>query len=252
MQKSLYTAAVGMVAIEERQSAIANNIANASTVGFRRQEPVQKGFYDVFSDTAHRPAWFNMQSAPGGGAQMVETFTDTAAGALAATDNPLNVALCGPGFLVVNTPDGQRYTRAGALTVDTQQQLATPDGFPVLGQGDAPIPVKGSDVEIASDGTVTVDHQPVGKMRLVEFEDPHMLERQGQNMYRASEAAVNRSSDASATTVSDKMLEMSNVNIPKEMVSMILALRIYAANQKVISTAEDTMTRLIEQVGAPV
>ncbi len=252
MQKSLYTAAVGMVAIEERQATIANNIANAATVGFRRQQPVQKGFYEVFTNTTRRPAWFDAQTAPGGGAQSVETFTDTSAGALTTTDDPLNVALSGPGFIAVSTPDGERFTRAGALTVDMNQQLVTPDGFPVLGQGSQPIAVKGTSIQIASDGTVNVDNQAVSKLRIVEFEDPHMLERQGQSLYRASDAALKRSADASATTVHSKMLEMSNVNMPKEMVSMILALRVYAANQKVINTAEDTMTRLIEQVGAPV
>lgn len=252
MLKGLYTAAVGMVAVEDSQAAIANNIANAATVGFRRQQPVQKGFYDVFSDTTHRPAWFDAQSAPGGGAKMVETFTDTSAGAFSVTDDPLNVALSGPGFLAVNTPSGERFTRAGALTVNVNKQLATPDGYTIAGQGGQAIAITGSDVTIATDGSITVDGQSAGKLRVVEFEDPHMLEREGQNLYRASEAAMSRSADAVNTTVHSNTLEMSNVNIPKEMVSMILALRVYAAHQKVINTADDTISRLIEQVGTPV
>ncbi|HOT52280.1 MAG TPA: flagellar hook-basal body protein [Candidatus Hydrogenedentes bacterium] len=251
MQKSLYTAAVGMVAVEERQAVIANNIANASTTGFRRQQPVQKGFYEILTNTAKRPAWFDSQIGPGGGAQMVETFTDTAAGAFTATDDPLNIALSGPGYLAVSTPSGERFTRAGALTIDVNKQLATSDGFPVMGQGSQPIAINGTDVQIAGDGTVQVDGQAVGKLRLVEFEDPHMLERQGHNLYRASEAALGRSSEASGTTIHSKTLELSNVNMPKEMVSMISALRVYEANQKVIATADETMGRLIEQVGAP-
>jgi len=252
VQKSLYTAAVGMVAVEERQATIANNIANAATSGFRRQQPVQKGFYEVFTNTAHSPAWFDSQPGPGGGARMVETFTDTTAGAFTATDDPLNIALSGPGYIAVSTPAGERFTRAGALTIDVNKQLATADGFPVLGQGSQPIAINGVDVRIADDGSVSVDGQPVTRLRIVEFEDPHMLERQGQNLYRASDAAIGRSADATGTTVHSKMLEMSNVNMPKEMVSMISALRVYEANQKVITTADETLGRLIEQVGAPV
>ena len=239
------------MANEDRQAVIANNIANASTIGFRRQQPVQEGFYDVFVQKLSRPMRFDLEGAPGGGVKVVETFTDTAAGAVASTDNPLNVALTGPGFLAVDTPQGERFTRAGHFTVDLDGQLATPDGFKVQGAGGASIDARGGDLLIANDGTVRVDGATTGQLRLVEFEDPHMLGREGGSLYRASEAALRRSTEAENTTVVNKALEMSNVNLPQEMINMILGLRVYAANQKVINAMDETMTRLIEQVGMP-
>ena len=252
MLKGLYAAATGILAVESRQDAIANNIANAATVGFRRQEPTQKGFYDVFSDKLVRPIRFNMNAAPGGGVKLDETFTDVRSGALSVTDNPLNVALMGSGFMAIDTPKGVRYTRAGNFIADADKQLATADGFKVQNAGGGAIDVSGSEITITGDGTVNVDGATTGRLQLVEFADPHMLAREGQNLYSASEAAQKQSADATNTTVAQKALEMSNVNLPKEMVGMILALRAYGANQKVVNAVDETITKLIDQVGTPV
>ena len=251
MIKSLYAAATGMVAVEDRQAVIANNIANASTIAYRRQEAVQKGFYGVFSNKLVRPHRFDNSSAPGGGVKVVETFTSTLAGPIATTDDPLNVALSGPGFFAVNTPGGERFTRAGNFVVDPDGELATAAGYKVQGSGGGAIEVPAGNVEITQDGALKAQGVTAGQLRLVEFEDPHMLTRQGEGLYHASPEAMQRSADATQTTVLNKSLELSNVSLPKEMVSMILALRAYAANQQVINAFDQTMTRVIEQVGMP-
>jgi flagellar basal body rod protein FlgG len=240
-----------MVAVEDRQAVIANNIANAATVGFRRQEAVQEGFYGVFANKLVSPGRFNRSSAPGGGAKVVETSTSTAAGPIVTTDDPLNVALRGPGFLAVNAPDGERFTRAGNFLVDGDGELATPDGYKVQGEGGGGIEVPPGNVEIMEDGSLKSNGVTSGRLRIVEFEDPHMLARLGEGLYGASPEALARSADATKTDVIGKSLEMSNVNIPKEMVSMILALRAYGANQKVISAFSETMSAVIERVGMP-
>jgi flagellar basal body rod protein FlgG len=240
-----------MVAVEDRQAAIANNIANAATVGFRRQEAVQEGFYGVFANKLVSPGRFDRSSAPGGGAKVVETSTSTAAGPIVTTDDPLNVALRGPGFLAVNAPDGERFTRAGNFLVDGDGELATPDGYKVQGKGGGGIEVPPGNVEIMEDGSLKSNGVTSGQLRIVEFEDPHMLGRLGEGLYGASPEALARSADATKTDVIGKSLEMSNVNIPKEMVSMILALRAYGANQKVISAFSETMSAVIERVGMP-
>jgi len=240
-----------MVAVEDRQAVIADNIANASTVGFRRQEAVQEGFYGVFANKLVSPGRFDRSSAPGGGAKVVETSTSTAAGPIVTTDDPLNVALRGPGFLAVNAPDGERFTRAGNLLVDGDGELATPDGYKVQGEGGGGIEVPPGNVEIMEDGSLKSNGVTSGRLRIVEFEDPHMLARLGEGLYSASPEALARSADATKTDVIGKSLEMSNVNIPKEMISMILALRAYGANQKVISAFSETMSAVIERVGMP-
>jgi len=249
--RGLYAAATGMIAVEDRQSVIANNIANAATVGYRRQEAVQKGFRQVFSKESVSPARFDASSAPGGGVKVVETYTNTQAGPVSGTDDPLNVALQGPGYIAVNTPQGERFTRAGNFIVDSDGQLATSDGYKVQGSGGSPIEIQAGNAVITEDGSIQIGDVTAGKLRVVEFEDPHMLTREGQNLYMASPEATSRSAEATATKVMGKALEMSNVSLPKEMVSMILAVRAYEANQKVINTADETVSRIIDQVGTP-
>lgn len=241
-----------MIAVESRQAVYANNIANGATTGFRRQEPAQKGFYDVFVRESVRPSWFNRDPAPGGGVKIVETFTDTNGGALTTTDNPLNVGLSGPGFLVVDTPRGDRYTRNGELSVDVNGQLVTKEGLLVQGDGGSAIVLGRGPVTIGPDGTVSSGSVNVGRLRVVEFEDPHMLSREGDNFYVASDAAQQRSAEAEKTTVVQNTLESSNVNMPREMIGMILGLRAYEANQRVITAINETMNRVIQDVGMPV
>ncbi|HUW61316.1 MAG TPA: flagellar hook-basal body protein [Candidatus Bathyarchaeia archaeon] len=249
MLKGLYAAATGLMALEQRQAVIANNISNASTAGFRRQEPVQKGFRGVFLNRMARPGALGRNSAPGGGALFVETFTDTRRGAITTTGDPLTVALEGPGFLAVDTPRGERFTRSGNLAIDTDGQLATPDGYKILAAGGTPLSVGGGKLSIAEDGMVYEDGQEAGQLRVVEFEDDHMLTREGKGLYRASDSAMARSADATNTRVIHEALEMSNVNLPNEMIGMILGLRAYEANQKYINTIDETMGRLIDQIG---
>ncbi len=251
MIRGLYSAASGMIAIEKRQSVISNNIANASTPGFKRQAPVQLGFYEVFTNTPRHAYYFNRDSAPGGGTKFVETYSDTSMGMLRATDNPLNAALLGPGYFVVDTPEGERFTRSGDFTRSAEGYLITASGHPVQSVTGGPISVDGASIAIGSDGTVQVDGLPAGQIRLVEFTSPERLTRDGKNFYAASEEVLRQSSPATETTIEQKQLEMSNVHLPNEMINLMLGMRAYEANQRVISALDGTMGRLIEQVGMP-
>lgn len=249
MIKGIYSAASGMTALETRQATIANNIANASTPGFKSSHPVQLGFYDVFMRSPHNPFHYNVEAAPGGGVKIVETHPDLAAGPLRVTDNPLDVALIGPGYLAVETAQGERFTRHGGLGIDVDGHLATQEGHKVLSDTGAPLDVRGGVVNIASDGEVRVDGVPSGRLRIVEFEAPHRLQRQGAGLYAASEELA--ATPAAVTQVEQHALEMSNVNIASEMMRMIQGTRAYEANQRVIVTFDDTLGKLIDQVGMP-
>jgi flagellar basal-body rod protein FlgF len=247
MIQGLYAAASGMMAVEERQSVIANNIANVSTPGFKRQLAVDEGFYGVFNR-----ALMNSPSAigggPGGGIRIAETYTDVAAGAIQTTGNPLDVALVGPGYLSVETPDGEQFTRNGRMSLDPEGFLCTGDGLPVLdADGDRINCGDGGTIQISGDGSVKVDGGVVGTLRVVEFEDPHALTRKGHYLYSAGEEAVR--APAASTQVVGESLEGSNVQLPAEIIHMMAAVRAYAANQMVISTADETATQLINQVG---
>jgi flagellar basal-body rod protein FlgF len=240
-----------MLAMEKRQEVVANNIANASTPGYRRQQAVNKGFDTLFFARMRHPFWANRVPGPGGGLQLVETFTDAAPGPVTTTGNPLDVALEGPGFLAVDTPAGERYTRSGSFTVNTEGLLVTHDGHPVLNDAGGTIAVRGGAVQITGDGTVIVDNQPAGTLRMVEFEDIHFLSREGDNLYAVPEAFADRMAPAENTRVSASALEYSNVQLPYEMIQMTLGMRLYEANQRSLQTIDQTMGAIIEQVGMP-
>jgi len=251
MLQGLLTAAGGMLAIEARQAVIANNIANAATPGYKRQTPVTLGFDAVFSEKAIHPFHFNRDSAPGGGARIVETYPDLGPGALKQTANPLNVALDGPGYIAVETPRGERFTRSGDFTVDVDGQLATRDGFKVQSAAGLPIDALGKNVDIASTGMVIIDGLPAGRIRIVEFAQPERLLREGKNLFNANDEVLGQSTDAVDTMLMQSNLEMSNVNMPREMTSMILGVRAYETNQRVIQAFDSTIGHLIERVGMP-
>lgn len=251
MIQGLYAAATGMMALEERQSITANNIANAATPGFKRHQPVQFGFYQVFHDTLRRPLIHNLAPAPGGGAKIVESYPNLDLGTLRATDSPLHAAILGPGYFVVDTPRGERFTRAGDFSVDVDGHLATPAGHKAQAEGGGPVDVRGGNVNIAQDGTVTVDGVAAGRMRVVEFESPERLLREGDSLFAAGAEVRERMTGAGNSTVQQARLEMSNVNLPHEMTGMLIGLRAYEANQRVIQALDGTIGRLIDQVATP-
>jgi len=222
------------------------------TPGFRRQRSVDTGFYQLLFDKMRRPFWANRVTGPGGGAQVTETFTDLVGGTITTTGDPLQVALRGPGYLVVDTPAGERLTRNGQLTVDADGQLATDDGFKVQGSGGGGIDVLEGKVQISSDGTVLSDEVPTGRLRIIEVEDPHALTRVGHSLYRAPDEVLEAAVEAVDTDIVPESLELSNVQLPYEMLQMILGVRAYAANQRVIMAIDETASRLIDQVGTPV
>ncbi len=251
MIQGLYAAANGMMALEDRQAVIANNIANATTTGFKRQLAVQKGYYQAFFGKARSTMRLDLEIAPGGGLKTIETFSDFENGIVRSTGNPLDVALIGPGFIRVETPDGVQFTRSGRLSVGETGQLVTAHGYNVLDADDLPIDVSGGLVDIDRMGIVTVNDELRGQIGIVEFEDPHALGRVGYTLYRASQDVMDAAVPAENTTVAVASLEGSNVQLPAEMVNMMMALRAYAANQRVIAAIDETVSRLINQVGAP-
>lgn len=250
MIQGLYAAANGMIAVEDRQAVIANNIANVSTNGFKRQLSIQKGYYGAFMDSNSARS-LNLEIAPGGGIKTTETFSHHAGGSITATGGPLDLALIGNGFFHVQGEDGSLYTRNGQFSVGNTGLLVTGTGLPVLDSGGNEIDVSGGLVEIDETGSVKVDNEIRAQLAVVEFEDPHGMERIGSNLFRASEDMIAGSSQATDTVVAAQSLEMSNVELPVEMIHMMMALRAYAANQKVINSIDETTGRMIDQVGSP-
>ena len=156
---------------------LANNLANADTPGFRAERP-------VFSSFLSRARG---QGAAGEVAYSLDraNWRETQPGPVATTGNPLDVALRGDGFFVLETPNGERYTRAGRFTLDPAGRITDPDGNAVLDARGAPITLAAGDsrIEILGDGTVRSENGTVGQIRVVRFADPQRLRAEGARLF---------------------------------------------------------------------
>jgi flagellar basal-body rod protein FlgF len=201
----------GQLARERQMDVLANNIANISTVAFKGEDM-------VFAEL--------LQSTPSGSTKYVEdagTVRNWSQGPLTKTDNPLDVALQGAGFLEVETANGVRYTRDGRLKLDAQGQLVTLDGIPVLGDGQQPIvvPPGSTGITIGQDGTLAAGGSAIGHLAVVNFEQLQGLAAETSGRYATDETPT----PTTDTKVVQGMLEESNVQPVLEMTRLMAAAR---------------------------
>lgn len=163
--------------------------------------------------------------------------TDPSQGGLHETDHPLDVALSGPGFLVVQTPAGPRYTRAGALSVNQQGTLVSAGGFPVLGRGGF-ITVRSLKVTFGPQGEVQDSGRTVDTLHIVDFPKPYALVKESRGLFAPTDPAVQPEA-AKDVHVVGGTLEESNVNAVRTMVDMIDMLRKYGATHRAMSAHDD-------------
>ena len=249
--RGLYTGASGMLVGLHEMDVVANNLANASTVGFRTADTVQRAFPDLLIQKVEKRGLGPETSSTsigglGLGATIDGTYTDFSPGALRPTENPLDMALLEPDvFFTVNTADGRRYTRNGAFQLDPNGELVTSNGDQVLGMR-GPIRIRGGKVDIDADGFVYVDDVVVDRLLITTFAAPDMLQRGAAQCFVAlPEAGV---FPAAEFTVAQGNLEQSNVNVVKELVKMINVQRAYEANQKAVRAADDTLGKLVNEL----
>ena len=253
MIRALWTAASGMQAQQKNIDVVANNLANVNTTGFKRSRAdFQDLMYQNLKSTGS-PAT-NATQVPTGiqiglGTRLASVTKIFSPGDFSQTGNELDIAIEGDGFFQIQQPDGTTgYSRAGAFKRDSQGRVVTPEGNPLLPE--IVIPSNATKINIGSDGTVSVQQAgqtaptTVGGIQLASFSNPSGLSAQGKNIYLPSDAS------GSATTgtpgqnglgsVTQGLLEMSNVNVAEEMVNMIVGQRAYEINSKAI-TASDEM-----------
>lgn len=252
MFRSLYVAATGMSAQETKLDTIANNLANANTSGYKRQDAE---FEDLLYQNVRTPGPVAGGVAPtgvqlGSGARVVATPRFFAQGAIQQTDNPLDVAIEGSGFLAVQRESGEvAYTRAGSLKLDASGRLCTSDGLPL--EPSITIPSDASGVVIGPDGTVSVSQagggQPtrVGQLQVVTFANPGGLKAIGHNLFEASGSSGEPSTGAPGAegrgTLLQGAIEGSNVEVVNEMIGMIRTQRAYEINSKVVAAADEML-----------
>src|SRR5262249_18576765 len=181
------------------------------------------------------------------------TFRDYSQGAVQQTGNPLDIAIQGSGMLVVQAPGGERYTRDGNLQVNSQGQLVTASGNPVLGNA-GPIVFQPTDHDIAisPDGTVTVQEGAAhtdsirGKLRLVSFANAQSLLKQGNNLYSAGDGGTAAADTKS--TIQQGFVEKSNVNSVSEMSKMIEVMRAYTSIANILQQESDLHKNAIDKL----
>jgi flagellar basal-body rod protein FlgF len=213
--------------------ALSNNVSNAHTVGFKKDVPI---FKTLLGESQARMG------------QIVEDGTKTVfdQGELHKTGNELDVAIEGPGFFKVNTPQGVRYSRAGNLGLDRQKKLVHTSGYPMLGEK-GEITLAGKNIAIGKDGTVRMDGTEVARLAVVEFRDPDLLKKEGASLFKNDELAEETLSTKSV--VHQGSIEASNVNPVTEMVKLIESLRSYEACIKVIQSGDEMDGKSVNEVG---
>jgi flagellar basal-body rod protein FlgF len=237
------------VVLERQMDVVANNVANINTNGFKADRSL---FEEFLTSRAHEDN-FTGRDRRISFVQDRGTFKDFAQGAFEFTKNPLDVAIDGPGFLVVQTPAGERYTRDGGLKVNNQGQLVNSSGYPVLG-GSGPIVMQPTDKEItiAGDGNVTVLEGTSrvdsvrGKLRVVRFAEPQKLVKDGANLYSAGDGIGPQPDTASK--VSQGYIEKSNVNSVVEMSRMIEVTRAYTSISSMLQQQGDLRKTALEKL----
>ena len=247
--KALAIAATGMNAQQTNLEVIANNIANINTTGFKADRSL---FQEYLMPVAHEDNFV-------GGDRRLSfvqdraTFHDFSQGAVEETKNPLDVAIDGGGFLVVQTPAGERYTRDGSMQINNQGQLVTTSGNPVLGtNGPIVFQPTDHDISIAADGNVSVLEgvnridSIRGKLRLVNFAQAQRLLKEGSNLYSAGEG--NAAQPDITSKVNQGFVERSNVNSVVEMSRMIEVTRTYTQISAMLQQQGDLQKSALEKL----
>jgi flagellar basal-body rod protein FlgF len=216
-------------------SVVANNIANSSTTGFRREGVV---FSEYVAALDQDPS-LSMAHASG-------RHVDLSQSTLSQTGGRFDFAIQGEGFFLIETPQGERLTRAGSFTPSAEGELVTPDGHRLLDGGGAPIfvPPDAKGVAVAADGTMSADGQPIAQVGLWQPADPLSLRHQSGTLFSVSDLEP-----AEGATVLQGMLEDSNVEPVSEIARMIEVQRAYELGQKFLDAEDERVRGVISTLG---
>lgn len=255
MVRGLYTAWTGMANEQKRLDVISNNLANAATIGYKKDNVTNQSFDNLLTlkikdaSEQYNDKVIGKMSL---GVKLGEVYTDYGQGSLRENGNPYNLAIEGKGFFNISTKDENgneviKYTRDGSFTRDQDGKLVDANGYALVGEsGEITIPVDTANVAIDADGSVYADGVYIDKVITTDFEDYNYLQKQGDSMYIALEGANETTGTAK---IRQGYTEQSNVNVVSEMVDMIAVTRAYEANQKVIQTVDGTLDLAANSVG---
>jgi len=249
----LYTAVCGNIMQERRLEILSNNLANVSTSGFKEDRPSFASIYPETGSTTVLPEQdamkgFMFSQKMGMGYPTFSGIkTDFSTGEIKHTGSDVDVAINGPGFFVVNTPEGELYTRMGNFSLNDKGELVTQGGYHVKGKGKA-ITIKGTAISIGKDGTITVDGEKVDTLKVADFKDYAGLVKIGDSLFE-NKGGKGNEQEAKEFEIKQHHLELSNINIVKEMIKMIDVVRICESYQKVIRSLDEIDAQATGEVG---
>jgi len=242
MENALLIGLSKQMALQRQMDVIANNLANVATSGYKSETLT---FEEVLMPVA------NIDGVTGSAgklsyvldARTVRRFDE---GSISQTGNPLDVAINGKGWLVVQTAQGERYTRNGNFTLDANGQVVNGNGQPILGEsGPITIGLEDTDLTIASDGTVSTAQGKKGKLRVVAFENENVLKKQGDNLFSATRPPQ----PAEGYRIAQGVIERSNVEPVLEIAKMIDVTRSYVSTARLLDQTAKLKSRAIEELG---
>lgn len=256
MVKGLYTAYTGLRNEQNRMDIMTNNLANATTVGFKKEGSTSQAFSDILAVKLKDNSVGLRVRQPIGinnpGVKIGENYVDYSQGSFRITDNTFDLALAGDGFFAIEFTNkagetSTKYTRSGDFTLNV-------DGFLVTNEGDYVLDVNNQriqldplqDASIQTDGTISQGDQVIARIQVTDFQDYNYLHRYGETYFQPIEGA--QTMEGSAEIYSG-YLEMSNIQVVSEMVNMIAITRQYESNQKVVQTIDDTLRIAVNDLG---
>ena len=255
MIRALYTAASGMLLGMRSQDVAAGNLSNSNTVGYKAESAATSAFEGVLARRvggASTPAPIPVSldqplGRVGTGVYQSERARDARDGTQRATDEPFDVALSGPGFFAVETPEGVQYTRDGNFGRSSDGRLVTVEGYSVLDADGQAINVPAAGVRITAAGEVLAGETPLATLQVVEF-DIDGASRAGYTRFVPNDA-VTAADLGGATSVHQGRLEEANVDLARTATTVISVARAYEASQQVFSTVNATLEQSVTQVG---
>ncbi len=236
MENSIYIGLSRQTALRRELSLVANNIANINTTGFKRE----LGIYAVSQTDTKFSNKLDFVIDRG-------TAVSFEPGGLIVTENDFDVAVNGPGFFAVDDGDGIKFSRNGALSLSPDNQLITRAGDAVVDEDGLPIliPQDGRKLQIGFDGTISLDSEVIAKMRLVEFEDHHLLQKKGNSLFETEE----KPKPAENSRLLQGNLEAGNVTPVKELMRLLNIHRSYEAVNSFLEREAERQQTVIRRIG---
>jgi flagellar basal-body rod protein FlgF len=236
MDNGVYVTLSYQAALRRQADIIANNIANSSTTAFKAEKPLFEEF--LIESTNGKKVSFMRDFG---------TIRNLTEGNFVTTSNQFDMAIHGDGYFVIETPQGPRYTRNGNFTLDTEGQIVTTRGYPVLDESGAPIVVSAASgsISVSRDGTVSPERGSSAKLQLVTFKDQQRLKKHADGLYSTQE---DPQPPGPEIQVLQSKLESSNVEPIIEMTNLIKVHRMYESSQKTTQSDHDQQRKMIDSL----